>query len=247
MEKQERRNSNRFLVVTTIILLIIVGILLWLLLVPTNNPERIPTGRVDEFNIRIGVPCRDENDPDCRNDEDNYIPYVTPGRRRANGNEEKKVNGKTDTEVQREGIIYVDDKNGRYVYQKTLKIFENPAFEYTNKIAPGVSNSYDFKVHNETENTIRYNIEFSEESEYAIFMRYRLKRAGKYVVGSDSKWVGANELVSALKELPIDGVDAYTLDWEWPYESGRDELDTEIGEKMTSEYCLKIKINFEEA
>ena len=49
------------------------------------------------------------------------------------------------------------------------------------------------------------------------------------------------------KELTVDGVDSYTLDWQWPYESGRDTLDTEIGENMTSEYRLSIKVNFEEA
>ena len=148
--------------------------------------------------------------------------------------------------MEREGIVDVEDRNGRYVYQKSLKIFENAAFEYTNKIAPGVSNSYDFKVHNETENAIRYNIEFEENSEYAINMRYRLKRDGVYVVGNDTEWVSASELASAFKELAVDGIDGYTLDWEWPYESGRDALDTEIGEKMVSEYSLAIKINFEE-
>ena len=245
MEKQERRTSNKFLIAATILLSIIVGVLLWLLLRPLG-PEKTPTGHVDEFNIRIGVICINKDDPGCYDDDDGYIPHVTPGKRRASGGEEKKINGKTDTDIEREGIVYVDDKNGRYTYQKSLSIFENAAFEYTNKIAPGTSNSYDFKVHNETENTIRYNIEFLEESEYAINMRYRLKRAGNYVAGSDSEWVSASELASALTELPMDGIDFYTLDWEWPYESGRDTLDTEIGEKMVSEYSLKIKINFEE-
>ena len=242
MERQKRRNNNRILLAAVILLLITVGVLLWLLL----KPSKIPTGHVDVFDIRIGIICRNWNGSSCYDDEDDFIPHVTPGRRKADNSEEKKINGDTDTDVEREGIVYVDDKNGRYTYQKTLKIFENAAFEYTNKIAPGVSNSYDFKVHNETENTIRYNIEFAEDSEYAINMRYRLKRAGNYIVGNDSTWVSASELASAFKELAMDGVDSYTLDWEWPYESGRDALDTEIGEKMASEYSLEIKINFEE-
>lgn len=242
MERQRRRNNNRILIAIVIILLITVGVLLWLLL----KPSKIPTGHVDVFDIRIGIICRNWNGSSCYDDEDDFIPHVTPGRRKADNSEEKKINGDTDTDVEREGIVYVDDKNGRYAYQKTLKIFENAAFKYTNKIAPGVSNSYDFKVHNETENTIRYDIAFTESSEYPINMRYRLKREGNYIVGSDSEWVSASELAAAFKELPMDGVDSYTLDWEWPYESGRDALDTEIGEKMLSEYSLEIKINFEE-
>ncbi len=249
MEIKERRDNNRFLVAAVILLLITVGVLLWLLLRPVPEPEVIiPTGHVDEFDIRIGVLCRNADGSSCYEDEDDFIPNITPGRRPSKGGEEKKINGKTETEtdITRDGIVYVDDKNGRYAYQKDIKIFENAAFAYTNKIAPGVSNSYNFKVHNETDNAIAYNIEFVEDSEYAINMRYRLKRAGNYIVGSDSEWVSASELVSATKELAMDGVDTYTLDWEWPYESGRDELDTEIGEEMLSEYSLEIKINFEE-
>ena len=245
MEKKERK-GNRFLAAAVIVLLITVGVLLWLLLRPMPKPDRIPTGNVEYFDIRIGVICRNVDGSSCFDDDDDFIPHITPGRRKADGGEEKKINGETDTDVEREGIVYVDDINGRYIYQKSLKIFENAAFEYTNKIAPGTSNSYDFKVHNETENAIRYNIEFEENSEYAINMLYRLKRDGKYVVGGNDEWVGADKLVSAFKELAVDGIDSYTLDWEWPYESDRDVLDTEIGEKMVSEYGLAIEINFEE-
>jgi hypothetical protein len=246
MEKKGERKSNKGLIAIIIALLIMIGVLLWLLLRPTPKPERIPTGNVEYFDIRIGVICRNADGSSCYNDDDDFIPHITPGKRKANGGEEKKINGETDTDVEREGIVYVDDANGRYIYQKSLKIFENAAFEYTNKIAPGTSNSYDFKAHNETEATIRYNIEFEEASEYAINMQYRLKREGKYIVGDDSKWVSASELRSAFKNLAMDGVDGYSLDWRWPYESDRDALDTEIGEKMVSEYSLAIKINFEE-
>ena len=77
-------------------------------------------------------------------------------------------------------------------------------------------------------------------------MLYRLKREGSYVVGSDSVWVSADELITTMKTLQMDSTDTYTLDWKWPYESDRDSLDTQIGESMVSEYSLEIKINFEE-
>ena len=246
MGKQQKKKSNKLLIATAIVLLITVGILLWILIRTLSIPKKTPTDHVEVFDIRIGVICRNEDGSSCFDDDDGFIPDITPGKRKADNSEEKKINGETDTDVKREGIVYVDDKDGRYVYQKTLKIFENAAFEYTNKIVPGVSNTYDFKVHNETANAIRYNIEFSENSEYPINLRYRLKRSNEYVIGSDSEWVGASELISALKELPKDAVDSYSLDWEWPYESGSDTLDTEIGEKMASEYSLEIMIKFEE-
>ena len=247
MGKKKEKNS-RPLIVAVIVLSITVGVLLWLLLRPMPEPDRIPTGNVEVFGIRIGIICRNKDGTSCYDDEDGFIPHVAPpaGKKKSSDGDEKKINGETDTDVEREGIVYVDDVNGRYVYQKNLKIFENAAFEYTSKIAPGVSNSYDFKVHNETEATIRYNVEFTETSEYAVNMQYRLKREGVYVVGNDFEWVDASALSSAFKDLVIDGVDSYSLDWRWPYESERDALDTEIGEKMASEYSLAIKINFEE-
>ena len=128
-----------------------------------------------------------------------------------------------------------------------MRIFENAAFQYTSVIAPGVSNSYNFKVHNETKNAIRYSILFDEDSEYNINMVYRLKRGGEYIVGSDTEWVRADRLTSALKLLGNDAVDNYTLDWKWPYDGGTDAADTKAGEKMTSKYSLGIKVNFEEA
>lgn len=250
---KEKKKSNKGLIAAIVLLLIVVGILLWLLFKPVPEPEKIPTGNVDVFDIRIGCICKGEDGEECdddEKDEDGFIPDTSPGSRGSNNGgvsyHEKKINGKTDTDVDEDGVVYVDDKNGWYVYQKNLKIFENAAFEYTSKIAPGVSNSYDFKVHNETKNTVRYNIEFDEDSEYDINMLYRLKREGNYVVGSDTQWVRADQLASAMKNLASDGVDKYTLDWKWPYESGRDALDTEIGENMTSEYSLGIKVNFEE-
>lgn len=254
MEKRELRR-NRFANTAIILLLIAIAILLWLLLKPQSEPTKIPTGNVDVFDIRIGCLCGDDDgdgEPDdCDKDGDGVpddVADLTPGSEGYKSYYSSTINGsKVPMDISTTGIVYVDDANGKYVYQKELQIFQNAAFEYTNKIAPGVSNSYNFKVHNETNNAIRYNIDFDEDSEYAVNMLYRLKRGGTYVVGSDTEWVSASNLsVSALKQLAKDGVDTYTLDWKWPYEGGKDAQDTEAGENMTSEYVLSIKVNFKE-
>ena len=52
--------------------------------------------------------------------------------------------------------IFVSDESGDYIYQQNLNIFNNPAFEYTNKIAPGVGNTYDFVVHNSMNENVNY-------------------------------------------------------------------------------------------
>ena len=244
MEKEEKRHKSGILTaIIIILLLLVIGVLLWLLLKPKPEPAKIPTGNVDVFNIDISCAC-EKDDEDCKKDieesdgENGSISYSYSGI----------VNRRKYTTVDDDGVVYVDDINGQYVYQRNLKIFENAAFEYTNKIAPGVSNSYDFKVHNTMKRGVRYNISFDEDSEYTVNLKYRLKKGGSYVVGSDSEWVSASELSSsALTYLAGNSTDSYTLDWEWPYEGGTDTADTEAGEKMTSEYSLGIKINFEEA
>lgn len=250
MDRQEqRRLINKALVVAVVLLLILTGVLLWLLTRPQPEPTKIPTGNVDVFDIDISCLCVGENGEECDDDDEDDENEVTPGPdgyKNYQGSTINNHDGNSTTEDD-DGIVYVDDLNGNYVYQKNLKIFENAAFEYTNKIAPGVSNSYDFKIHNETKNTIRYNIIFTENSEYAVNMLYRLKREGSYVVGSDNEWVSADELIlSAKKHLMKNDTDSYTLDWKWPYEGGTDAADTEAGEKMTSDYKLGIKITFEE-
>lgn len=140
------------------------------------------------------------------------------------------------------GTVYVDDKNGNYIYQNTLKIFENAAYEYTNKIAPGVSNVYQFVVHNGTNAKIKYYMKMYEESEYKINMKYRLKRGDQYVVGDANNWVSASELQTRFKEMKKGSSDSYSLEWKW---FDDDVNDTIAGENMTSEYKLTARFYFE--
>jgi hypothetical protein len=234
MAKKEERKRGYGAVLFIILLLITIAFLVWLLLRPKSDATRTPTGNIDIYNININCVCGPEkkDDDDC---DDEIVSYSGT------------VNGRRGTNIRDHGVVYVDDKNGWYDYQKSIHIFESPAFEYTETIAPGVSNSYDFQVHNTTLTAIKYNVQFEEDSEYAINMRYRLKLNNNYVVGNDSTWVTAAELESGLTYLPGDATDTFTLDWEWPYEGGTDEADTLAGEEMMSKYSLGVKIGFEEA
>ena len=242
MTKEEQQKRHSYSIVLLIILLLLtIAFLVYLLLRPGSDASRTPTGNVDIFNININCTCgpgKKGDDDDKKDDEDCDDPIVS-----YSGN----INNRRNTTVKDDGIVYVDDNNGWYEYQRNLKIFENVAFEYTSKIAPGVSNSYDFRVHNTTLQSIQYKVEFDEDSEYAINMLYRLRRNGSYLIGDADTWVRADDLVSAFQNLSGNGTDNYTLDWEWPYEGGTDAADTEAGEKMASEYSLGIKITFGEA
>ena len=248
MKKQEKQVSHKpsyRIVILIILLLLTIAFLVWLLLRPQSGAKRTPTGNVDTFNININCSCgpskTGDGDDDCDKDgdgkqDDSVISYY-------GSITDRQITANSDDGI----IVFAEDADGKYSYERSLRIFENVAFEYTNKIAPGVSNSYDFRVRNITVTPINYNVSFEENSEYAINLRYRLKRNGIYIIGDEDNWVSASELASAMTYLSGNAKDEYTLDWEWPYEGGTDAADTEAGEEMTSEYTLGIKIVFEEA
>ena len=125
---------------------------------------------------------------------------------------------------------------------KNLEIFKNAAYEYTNKIAPGVSNTYNFIVHNSTGVNLNYKMEMYEETEYKVNLKYRLKRNNEYIIGDDNSWVTAAELNTELSKIDSEGSDNYSLDWKWFHD---DVNDTIAGRKMTSEYKLYMKVYME--
>ena len=214
-----------------------------------NNP--IPTGNIDFFDIDVHAEYGlEEMFPEnLPNTYGNEIATTKKVKKLYSINGQNTVDINTynpTTDKEKLGKVFVDDKNGDYLYQQNLAIFENSAFEYETKIAPGVSNTYNFVVHNSSEFPLNYYIEMYEESEYEVNMKYRLKRANQYVIGDDTNWVTADQLKTEFKNIGISTSDSYSLDWKWEYEDGVDDKDTLAGENMTSAYKLNIRVHFEE-
>lgn len=134
--------------------------------------------------------------------------------------------------------ISIYDNNGLYIYQQKLNIFSNPAFKYTNKIAPGSFNTYNFKVKNISNKNIKYYIMMEEITKYKINLKYRLKKNNQYIIGNTSKWIDAKYLNTELSELETNKIDNYSLEWLWVDD---DQIDSYIGENMIDEYNLNIK------
>lgn len=223
----EVKNKNGFLWTVILVLIIIIIILCLTKCCKKDEKYEISTGNVDIFNIDIHCKsndsCPSDNNGDNK-DNNGDIPVFNE--------DDDKILGK----------IFVDDQNGNYIYQQNLNIFNNAAFEYTNKIAPGVSNTYNFKTNNTSNKDFTYYVEMYEESEYKINLKYRLKRNGSYVVGNDSKWVTAEELKTEYTRLNHGESDNYSLEWKWFDDN--DALDNAAGENMTSEYKLNIRFYF---
>ena len=109
------------------------------------------------------------------------------------------------------------------------------------KIAPESSNTYKFVVKNNTIYNVKYAINFIEENDYNINMKYRLRKGNEYVVGSDDEWVSYNELNLKDINLATSKSETYYLDWKWV----SSENDTQVGSAEDAGYKLSIEINSE--
>ena len=231
MQENEQK-KDKFFRIIAILLIIIIIILLFFSRFGRINNYSMPTGNVDVFDIDVN--CNHQRDG-----ETDDITYIDE-----NGNPTAVLPAFDEQKDSKTlGVVFVDDKNGNYVYQKNLNIFNNAAFAYTNKIAPGVSNTYHFVVHNSSDMNLKYYIEMYEDSEYQVNLKYRLKRNNSYVIGNDNTWVTANELKTAFQNISYSSSDSYSLDWKWFDEDN--VKDTIAGENMTSLYKLNIRFYFE--
>ena len=247
--KINEQRREKFFRILIIVLIIIILILFFFSKFGRINDYCMPTGNVDVFDITIN--CNHK-----KNIVDSVIARSTTTTLNSNtmtataaatdSNEEEGTNIPIYNEDKDKNIIgqvFVDDKNGDYLYQQRLEIFNNAAYQYTNKIAPGVFNTYHFVVHNSSNVNVKYYIEMYEESEYKVNLKYRLKRNNKYILGNENNWVTADELKTSFEYISMSSSDSYSLDWKWF--DDKNEIDTIAGENMTSLYKLNIRVHFE--
>ena len=256
MEDYKTNNSYILRVIIIVLIIIILLLLFFCRFGRISYEYGIPTGNVDVFDIDIfsnyywekidGENIKTEGSINSKNSKtfgnSNLVRTAFTDKY---GNTINEYNEEKDKNVI--GTVFIDDKGGNYIYQERLNIFTNPAFEYTNKIAPGSTNIYHFVVHNSCNSNIKYILEMYEESEYDLNMKYRLKNEDNFVIGSDSKWVTSKELKTEFKKLNMGFSDKYSLEWKWEYDENKnhDIKDTNAGENMENEYKLNIRFYFE--
>ena len=231
------------------VLIIIIIILLLLNRCGRGESELSPTGNSDVFNIDIDASCTCDDNTKCdsKNNNSGNSSKPSKGNKTSSNTNNTVPTWNDEDESENElGTVYVDDKNGNYLYHQKLNIFDNPYFKYETKIAPGVSNSYAFEVHNTSDMNVKYYLEMNKECNYDLVLKYRLKRNGSYVLGDDSTWVKVEDLKTEFSNLNSGDTDKYILDWKWEYEDGRDSIDTYIGENMDDAYKLYTKFHFEQ-
>lgn len=117
-------------------------------------------------------------------------------------------------------------------------------------IAPGTNNSYVFKLKNTGDVAIDYTVEidaYFSNADITIPITARLCRYdGKWILGNKEKYsdVAALDKASDKATVGTGRFTYYTLDWEWPFESGNDEFDTLLGNTATEQditFTIAIK------
>lgn len=116
-------------------------------------------------------------------------------------------------------------------------------------IAPGTENSYIFKLKNTGNVALDYTVDvdaYITPEEIEIPVSARINRYdGEWIVGDNDTYVSMPEFNGTHDEeiLGAGKYTYYTLDWQWPFESGNDEYDTYLGNLAAEEdITLTIEI-----
>lgn len=130
-----------------------------------------------------------------------------------------------------DGMAWEDTEN--------LPIFYNSDFG-TDKIAPGMTGRYSFRLSNESGGPLEFSLVFDCVNEYGIDLAYTLYRDGVPVAGQIEK-VPAEGLSTDGMTIEEGSDSIFSLEWEWRH---NDPVDTEAGENQAL-YVLNITFNAE--
>ena len=228
MESTNEKTSKRKIIWTICALLVIIcGIMQ--IIMGIGKIVHIPTGNIAMFYLDSKINDLSDNEiPEDLSDNENELPLL---------GDEKNDSSKPNLDKK----LIVRDKNANWNAQTKLNIFENPAYEMREKVAPGCSNSYEFYIINTNKFNIKHTITFLEINPMNVNMKYKLRENGKYIAGSEDKWLSYDELKST-NIVTANGQTKYFLDWKW-IES---DNDTEIGASGDVKYILNINIYAEQ-
>jgi len=117
-------------------------------------------------------------------------------------------------------------------------------------IAPGTENSYIFKMKNTGDGAVDYKMTvdaYCEPADIKVPVKARVSRYdGTWICGSKTEYVDVDALDNTedSASLGSGNYTYYTLDWQWPYEQGADDIDTALGNLAAEQditFTIKIK------
>lgn len=134
----------------------------------------------------------------------------------------------TDTEIE---LFHVSYRNGDRIVTVNSE-------DGDKLVAPGTENEYTFRLVNTGNVAMDYRMETTAtladgEDTFEIPLTVKFyDRTGRYLAGSETQWAEFTAL-NNLSDTGVVGVNRYTfytIDWQWPFESGDDVFDTMLGD-----------------
>lgn len=120
---------------------------------------------------------------------------------------------------------YGNDWDDVWADQEDLPVFNNSLFG-PDKIAPGMTGSYAFRLRNDTASPLEFWLEFDCDNDYGIDLAFTLYRDGVLLAGGDEK-VPATQLTTEEMTIEAESDSIFILEWEWRH---NDAVDTIAGE-----------------
>ena len=118
-------------------------------------------------------------------------------------------------------------------------------------IAPGTGNDYHFSLKNTGNVSLDYTLSLKgifELSNRNLPFEVRLKKDNEWVVGTDDTWSTVDKLNEVVEKdtLPVGKYVGYTLKWQWPYESGEDDILflNDINDTAIGDASAEMDVNF---
>lgn len=254
MKKQTKEKIKNIIIVLLILAIISMLVDLYLM-----KNSQIPTGNVDVFDIN----CSCDKNSSCLDHKSSIV-----DKKSSNINDQKSSISESTSSTKEETSSLKDyessskifdeqsskwydkysdtenlnvyDPNIHWSLSSELRIFTNPTYVLSTKMAPGYQNAYTFMVRNNNEFNVKYSINFIEDNTSKINMVYRLKdEDGNYIKGNKNTWVNYSEL--KLNDIYLDHneKDVYILEWLWKESNS----DLEAGLNPVGNYQLSIEIN----
>ena len=189
----------------------------------------------------------------------NVIPLVgTSGSLDKNTGEYHETSGSLEL-----GYNTKTDENGDKVWENTARadifrcFYDNEQGKITviadgegedRVIAPGTSNDYKFTIQNTTAFPLDYDMYVEAEvigTEHEIPLRVSLRADNSgYIAGSENS--GSIKDLDGVRDSSVLGggrCNYYTLSWDWPFEQGKDEYDTMLGDLSVKD-TITVRVRF---
>lgn len=127
-------------------------------------------------------------------------------------------------------IIQVEDDQVFWQTVQDINLFENSLYGNSGIIAPGTHGEYVFEIENLSNSEVTYQIGIRENKDTQhVNLEYCLKSENHNNLENSQEWVSSSQMRTQKFNLSAKEKETYQLLWQWPFESGRDKVDTLAG------------------